>query len=444
MRVIIAGAGQVGTRVAAELDADHDVVLIDTDAERIDRLSYDLDVLTVTGDSSAIDTLREAGIEDADILIASTDSDEINILTCATAKALADVTTVARVKDVKYIDTWDQAENVFDVDFMVGTNLLTVAAAAGGTGLSAARNFDVFAGGMVQMAEFEVGADSPLVDQSVREADQFDGLTFAAILRGGTTIVPTGETRIQAGDDVVVVGPPQSVHAFGAELASREPDAKNVLVIGGSDVGYHTARLLEERGLRPHLVAANADRARELAERLSTTTVRNRDPTDRDFLESERMTDVDVVVAALDHDSEENLLAALRAQRRGADRSVAIVDHGEYVDLFEAAGVDVAVNPRRATATEIIEFVRDQDTQNVALLEDNQAQVIEIRIDRDSVLTGRPIRESVGDLPEGVVVGAITRNGSFLVPRGDTVIETGDHAVILADSDVVEETIARL
>ena len=444
MRMIIAGAGQVGTRVAAELDAAHDVVMVDVDADRLDGLSYDLDVLTVTGDSSAIPTLREAGIEDADILIASTDSDEINILTCATAKSLADVTTVARVKDVKYIDTWDQADDVFGVDLMVGTDLLTIAAAVGGTGLSAARNFDVFAGGTVQMADFEIDADSPIVGQTVSDADRFDSLTFAAILRDGTTVIPTGETRIQPGDGVVVMGRPESVHRFGTELASRETESKNVLVIGGSDIGYQTARLLEDRGLRPHLTEADADRARELSERLSATTVRIKDPTDRDFLENEQMGDVDAVVAALEHDSEENLLAALRAKRKGAARSVAVVDHGEYVKLFEDAGVDVAVNPRRTTAAEIVEFARDQNTQNVALLENNQSEVIEIRIDTDSVLAGRPLSEAIGDLPEGVVVGAITRNGSFLMPRGDTVVQSGDHAVILADSDAVEETIERL
>ena len=444
MRIIIAGAGQVGTKVAAELDATHDVVMIDVDTDRIDRLSYDLNVLTVTGDSSAIDTLREADIESADILIASTDSDEINIITCSTAKALTDVTTVARVKDVKYVNTWDQAENVFDVDFMVGTNLLTIAAAVGRTGLTAARNFEVFAGGTVQMAEFEIEADSSLVSQTIREADRFDALTFAAILRDETTIIPTGSTRIQPGDDVVVTGRPESVHAFGTELAPRESEPRNVLIIGGSDIGYHTARLLEERGLSPHLIEADADRARALSERLSATTVRNRDLADRGALEDERMAGVDVVVTALEHDSEENLLAALRAKRKGADRAVAIVDHGEYVDLFEDAGVDVAVNPRRATAMEIIEFARDQDTQHVALLEDDQAQVIEIRIDTDSVLAGRPISEAIDDLPENVVVGALTRDGSYLMPRGETVINPGDHAVILVESDVVAETIALL
>jgi len=401
MRILIAGAGLVGTRVAAKLDASHEIVMVDVDTDRIDRLSYDLDVLAVPGDSSAIETLREAGIEETDILIACTDSDEINILTCATAKSLADVTTVARVRDVKYIDTWDQAENVFGVDFMVGTNLLTVAAAAGGTGLSGARNFDVFAGGRVQMAEFAVAPDSSIAGQTISDADRFDSLTFVAIIRDGTTIIPTGETRIRPGDDVVVVGAPDSVHAFGTELSSRETHPRNVLIVGGSDIGYQTARLLEERGLRPHLIEADPGRAKELSERLSATTIKTKDPRDRNFLENERMGDVDTVVAALEHDSEENLLAALRAKRKGADRAVAVVDHGESVELFEEAGVDVAVNPRRATAAEIIAFARDQDTQNVALLEDDQAEVIEIVIDTNSVLADRPIRDAIHDLPEG-------------------------------------------
>lgn len=444
MRVIIAGAGQVGRRVAAKLDATHDVVVIDTDADRIDGLGYELDVLTVLGDSSTIETLQEAGVADTDLLIASTDSDEINILTCETAKALSDVTTVARVRSLKYIETWDRADDVFGVDLMVGTNLLTIGTAVGGTGLEAASSFDVFAGGTVHIAEFQVGPESSLIGLTVEEADRYEGLTFGALVRSGTTIIPTGSTRIEAGDGIIVIGEPESVHTLGTELSNRDPATQNVLIVGGSDIGYHTARLLEERGLHPHLLEADPDRARELSERLSATTVRNTDPTTRDFLETERATDIDIVVAALDQDSEANLLAALRAKRMGVNRSVAIVDHGEYVDLFEDAGVDVAVNPRRATAEEIIEFARDQNTLNVALLENNQAEVIEIRIDAGSALAGRPIAEAIADFPPGVVIGALTRNGSFLMPRGDTVVRPGDHAVVIADSDGIEEVVERL
>lgn len=189
---------------------------------------------------------------------------------------------------------------------------------------------------------------------------------------------------------------------------------------------------------------ADPGRARELSERLSATTVRNKSHSARDFFDDEKTGDIDVVVAALAGDSEANLLVALRARRMGIDRSVAVVDHGEHVDLFEEAGVDVAVNPRRATAEEIIEFARDQNTQNVALLESGDIEVIEIRLDEESGITGRTIAESAVDLPDGVVIGAVTRSGSYLLPRGETVLEAGDHVVILAESDVVEETMALL
>lgn len=444
MRIIIAGAGRVGRRVAAALDDTHDVVLIDEDADRIDHLGYQLDVLTVLGDSSAIGTLQAAGVTETDLLIASTDSDEINLLTCETAKALSDVTTVARIKSLKYIETFDQADDVFGVDFMVGTNLLTIGAAIGGTGLAAAKNFDVFMGGTVQLAEFDVDRYTSIAGQTVRQADRFGDLTFAAVRRSDKTFIPTGATRIEAGDSIVVVGTAEAVHTFGSEFAHQMPTTENVLIVGGGDIGYRTARLLEERGLRPHLLEGDPSRAHKLSERLSTTIVRHKDPTDRDFLSDEKTAEIDVFVAALDQNSEVNLLAALQAKRMGVDRSIAVVDHGEHVNLFEEAGVDVAVNPRRATAEEIIEFARDQNTQNVALLEGGGPKVIEIRLAADSALTGHPIEESRPRLPGAVVIGAVRRKGSFLMPRGDTVLESGDYVWLLANKDVVDETMELL
>ncbi|MDY6777995.1 MAG: Trk system potassium transporter TrkA [Candidatus Nanohaloarchaea archaeon] len=439
MRIVIAGAGQVGTKVASELSEDHEIVLIDQDTDRTDRLQYELDVLTVTGDCSAIETLRDADIGDADIFIASTDDDEINMIACGTAKALGDVTTVARVQNVKYINTWSETEDILGVDYMVGTNLLAVAGAVGGSRLSAARDFDIFAGGRVQMAEFEVGKSTPVAGKTVSAADTFDSLTFAAILRSGKTIIPTGSTTIQAGDNIVIIGEPEAVHNLGIELSNEAGEARNVLIVGGSEIGCHTARLLEEIGFSPHIIATDYDRSRELSERLSTSKIRHKNTTYRDFMESERMEDVDVVVTAIEKNSEANLLAALRSKRNGAGRSVAVVNHAEHVELFEDAGVDVAVNPQRATAQDIINFVRNQDTQHAALLEEGQAKVMDVHVDADSALTGRPISEVAAELPDSLVIGAVTRKGSFLAPRGDTVIKPGDRAVVFADSEVADD-----
>ena len=438
MRVVIVGAGEVGSSIAKSLSDSHEVVVIDTDPDRVEAVTYSIDVLAIEGDGVEAATLKEAGVGDADILIASTDDDETNIITCGTAKTIDDPFTIARVKDTKFLDTWAETEGALGVDFMVGTTLLAAKTVVRVIGLPSARDVDTFAGGRVQMAEFEIPNDSPVAGQTIQEADRFESLTFAAILRPEEVVIPTGQTVIEAGDEVVVIGSESSVRALAAEVSPHSGDADDILIVGGSDIGYQIALLLEEQGLQPRLVERDPERARHLAEQLPKTTVLESDGTDREFLEREHVGDVDTIVSALNR-NERNLLTSLLAKRLGAERAVAIVGETEYVDLFEAVGVDVAVNPREATAEEITRFTRERRAENVALIENDRAEVIEIEVDADSVLAGRPIQESVGDLPEGVVIGAITRNGDFVIPRGETVIETGDTVVLFVDATVVDE-----
>ncbi|GGC60245.1 Trk system potassium transport protein TrkA [Haloferax sulfurifontis] len=445
VRVIIIGAGQVGSSIAADLDETHEVVVIDCDPERVDELNYSLDVLALHGDGTSVDTLEEAGVERADMVIASTDDDETNIVACATAKAISNAFTIARVKNTEYLRTWQRSEKAFGIDFMVCTNLLAAESIVRVVGLPAARDVDPFAGGQVQMAEFEVDEESPVANQTVSEADRFDSLTFAAILRDGEVTIPRGDSVIGPGDRVVVIGSPKSVQGFASSVSPDEPPgtAEEVVIVGGSEIGYHVARLLEERGFKPRLIEHDAERARELAEMLPGTIVMESDATDVDFLEREYIGDADLLVSALDSD-EKNLLVSLLAARLGVERTVAVIDTTPYVDLFEAVGVDVGVSPREVVAEEITRFTREGGAENVALIESNKAEVLEIEVDADSVLAGKPIRESVASLPEGVVIGAITRRREFITPRGDTVIEPGDHVVVFVDSCVIDDVAPNL
>ncbi|MDS0259548.1 Trk system potassium transporter TrkA [Haloarcula sp. S1CR25-12] len=443
MYVVIVGAGEVGSTIAASLADTHEVAVIDIDGQRVEELMYETDILGVAGDGADLETLEDANVRNADILIASTDDDETNIVTCGTANTVTDVFTISRVKSAKFLRTWQQSSRAFGVDHMVATNLLTAETISRVVGMPAAHDVETFADGTVQMAEFEIPAESPIAGQTVREADRYESLTFAALIRGDDVVIPTGETELRPADDVVVIGSPESVHTFANEISPGVEGVRNVLVVGGSDIGYHTARLLQERGLKPRLIERDHDRARELAEDLPGTTVLESDATDREFLEREHVEDVDIVVSTLDND-EKNLLASLLAKRLGAERAVAVVDSGEYVKLFEAVGVDVAVNPREATAEEITRFTREHQAENVAIIESDRAEVLEIEIDGDSTLADRPIRESVANLPEGVVIGAITRDGELVIPRGDTVIERGDHVVVFVDTDVLEAASSQL
>ncbi len=438
MRIVIVGAGEVGSTTAASLSEDHEVVVVDIDPELVESLPYDMDVLPVEGDASEMETLEEAGIGESDMLIASTNNDEVNIIACGIAKTCGDPFTIARTKSPKYLRPWEGGKRAFGVDFMVCTDLLAAETIVGLTGLPTAHNVNTFADGLVQMTEFEVPAESPVAGQTVAEADRFDALTFAGIIRDDRVIVPRGDTVLLAGDDVIAIGSPESARAFGAAIAPQEIGPRDIVIAGGSEVGYQTARLLEDRGFSPRLIEHDDERARWLAEQLPKTTVLNGDATNRDLLEQENVGSTDILVAALGTD-QQNLLVTLLAERLGARRSITIVETVDFVDLFETVGVDVAVSPRNVTAEEITRFTRTRRAENVAIIEEDQAEVLEFEVDAGSILLDRPIEEAAVDFPEGVVIGAIAREDTLITPRGDTVVQKGDHVVVLADADAFTE-----
>ncbi|ELZ00138.1 Trk system potassium transporter TrkA [Natrialba asiatica] len=445
MRVIVVGAGEVGTHIADSLDQDHEVVVVDRDERRVDSITYKHDVMAIEGDGTSGRTLDEAGIDEADLVVASTDDDATNIVVCGAAKTTDDPFTIARVKKTDLLRTWERSEGAFGVDVMVSTDLHTAETIVDIVNLPGARDVDSFANGLVRMAEFEISPDSPVAGKTVAEADRFESLTFAALIRDDDVVVPTGETVIEAGDELVVIGSVESTREFAGTLSPLPTleEADEIVIVGGSEIGYQTARLFEEHGLESRLVERDPERARELAEQLPKTLVLESDATDIDFLVREHVGESDIVIAALDSD-EKNLLVSLLAKRIGVERTLGIVEYGEYVDLFETVGIDVAVNPRWVTAEEITRFTREQRTENLAIIEHDRAEVLEFEVDAESLLVDTPIREAIAELPDGVVVGAITRDGELITPRGETRVQRGDHVVVFAETPVIDVVAAAL
>jgi len=445
VKVLIVGAGQVGTDIASSLSSDHEITVVDRNPDRVDEVNYEIDALAVEGDGTSIGVLRDAGVEDADIVIGTTDDDETNIIVCGSAKTAGDPFTVARVKHRHYLETWEPSPGAFGVDLMVASNVLTAEKIMRIVGLPAAHDVDVFSEGAVQMAEFEVNDDSPVAGETVSEADRFDSLTFAAVLRNGDVVIPSGATTINAGDSVVVIGSPESVQKFAGDIAPHHtPDeSDDIVIFGGSEIGEEVAGLLQDRGFKPRLVESDKERARELAEKLSGTVVMECDATDRDFLERERIGEADVVVSALDSD-EKNLLSALLAERMGVERTVVVTEESGYVEVFETVGVNVAVNPRQEVAEEITRLTQESRTVGLALVGSEQAEILEVEVGPDSVFAERTIREADTDLPGGVVVGAISRDIEFVPPRGDTTIHEGDHVVLFVDAEVHDEVLEKV
>lgn len=440
MQVVMIGAGEVGTSIAASLAASHDVVVIDVDPDRTEELKYEHDVLTVAGDGTASEIQRSANVPDADMVIACTDDDQTNLVACGTSKTLGDAFTIARVKNTEYLRTWERNQSAFGVDFMVCTDLQTAENIVRIIGLPAAIDVDPFAGGLVQMAEFELLEESPVVGQTVAEADRFDSLTFVGIFRDGEMILPRGDTDILAGDRTVVIGSPESIQLFATDIAPQEtPDrADEIVILGGSEIGYQTARILEERNMESRVIEQDTKRARWLAENLPNTTVLEHDGTDTEFLMREHVDEADIVIAALESD-ERNLLISVLAKRLGVDRVVAIVDSPDYITLFQEIGIDVAINPRTVTAEEIIRFTYESVAENIAVLENDQAEVLELELSEGSRLVGKPIKDLVKEIDGRFVIGAITRGKSLISPRGDTVLHPGDHVIMLVEMEFASE-----
>jgi trk system potassium uptake protein TrkA len=433
MRIVVIGAGEVGSSIAASLDDEHEIVVVDIDGAKVEALTYSYDVLAIEGDGTSMPVLEDADVGGADLVIACTDDDETNLVACSTASVLGDTFMIARVRNTNYLTSWRRGERVFGVDFMVCTNLLTAQTIVRIGGLPAALDVDQFAGGRVQMAEFNVPENSPLAGQTVEEADRVEGLTFAALIDETDVAIPTGESVIRAGTKLIVIGSPDSVEAFARQVTPDDDQTRGVVVFGAGAIGSETVRLLCERGVSPTVVEGDDDRARAIADEFPEATVFNHDPADMEFLKREHLNEADLAILALDVE-ERTLLVSLLLGQLGTRRTVSVVDSGDYAELFEAVGVDVAINPRDLTAEEITRFTRERRMENVALIESDRAEVSEIEVNGESVLVGRTLREAVAELPAPIVVGAITRDGELITPRGETEIRPGDHVVVFVET----------
>ena len=443
MRVVIVGAGDVGTYIAENLAGSHEIAVVDTDGERVAELESTLGVTAIEGDGRSLDALEAAGIREAEVVIASTDDDAVNVMVCGAVRNIADAYTIARAKSADLYETWSEYDAALGIDRMLSVDRLTAAALVRTVALPGALAVSTFADGEVEMAEFELGAEGELVGKSVAAADEFPSLTFAGVIRDGEVHVPSGETVFEAEDRVVVIGSPSSVRRFARRLApgaALDPD-DDVVIVGGDTVGTHIAEILEERGYAPRLVEHDPERADALAGRLPETTVVEGDVTAAGFLTEAGIDEADLLVGTLD--DETNYVLALLAKDVGVAHTAAIVNESAYVDLFEAAGVDVTVEPRAVVASETTRATQDY-ADEAATLERDSAEVLEITVESDSVLAGESIADVAHDLPDGFVVGAVVRDGSLKTPRGGTVVQVGDHVVAFVDTDVLDDVAAAL
>jgi len=443
MQIVIVGAGDVGTHIAENLAGSHDISVVDRDPERVDDLESSLGVTGVAGDGRSLDALDTAGIRDAEIVIASTDDDAVNVMVCGAARNVTDAYTIARAKSADLDETWEHFEGALGIDLMLSVDRLAAESLVRTVAVPGALAVETFVDGIVEMAEFAVVEDAPIAGKTVEEADEYPSLTFAGVLRDGDVLIPSGDTPIEVGDRVVVIGSPSSIKRFAKRhTASDALDTDDdVVVVGGDEVGTRIAEYLEDGGYAPRLIDHDEERVAALAEHLPNTTVIEGDVRSFDCLADSDIGDADLLIGAVD--DETNYVLALLARGMGVSYTAAVVDEADYTDLFEAAGVDVVVQPHSVVAQQTTRFTRGY-TDETAMLERDSAEVLDITVESGSVLAGESLRDVALDLPDGFVVGAVVRSGSLQTPRGGTIIQTGDHVVAFVDTDDLDEVAAAL
>ncbi len=435
MKIIILGAGQVGSSLANNLSNEaNDITVIDLNGDSLSLLQDRLDVRTIQGCGSYPDVLERAGAADADMIIAVTNSDEINMVACQVAYTLFHTPTkIARIRSQRYLKKEQLFSNeALPIDYKISPEQLVTDYISNLITYPGALQVVDFADGIIQLVAVSADSDSPLVGHQLKVIQEHvpDIKTrVAAIYRRGKAIHPEGDTVVEVDDEVFFIATQKDIRLMLNEIGTREKAFKRIMIAGGGNIGKRLAQSLENK-YQVKLIENDPKRAITLSEELNRTIVLNGDSSDEELLMEENIDEADVY-CALTNDDEANILSALLAKRLGARKVMALINRTAYVDLVESSDIDIAISPQQATIGSLLAHVRRGDVVNVHSLRRGAAEAIEAIAHGDSKsskVVGRKIEEI--KLPKGATIGAIVRGSESIVPHHDTVIEAEDHLVI--------------
>jgi trk system potassium uptake protein TrkA len=430
--ILIIGGGDIGSILAERLSAERkDVVVVEVSEQRVRDLRERMDVQVIHGSGSSPAVLRNAGLDDAEMVVAVTDSDEVNLISCLVASREGVIPTkIARVRDPDLAEAIPRILGKDDLDLNINPEEEAAHAIIKILRVPGAVSVLEFADGQVQVVAF-------FLDQ----ACEAEGLVLAelknrpelranivAISRGGKLLIPHGATTLERGDLIYAAGRPESLSAFAAFLGKGSARARRIVVSGGGNVAYYLARSLEAEEVSIKLIEPNTERCKFLVERLKRSVVIQGHGTDPGLLAEENVGTADAFLG-LTRDEEDNILAALLAKRAGASKAVAMVNKLSYVSLVSAIGVDAVVSPNLAAVSAILHFIRKGKVVSVTTVGEEAAEALEIVALETSELVGKPLREMDFD---DALVGAIVRGEDVIIPGGEDVIEVGDHVIVFA------------
>jgi trk system potassium uptake protein TrkA len=436
LKIILLGAGQVGSSLAENLASEeNDITVVDTDGTRLRELQDRIDIRTVIGMASLPDVLKRAGAEDADMLIAVTNSDEVNMAACQVAFSLFRTPTkIARIRDAQYIREGDKlfSQAAFPIDVLISPERLVTNYIQRLIETPGALQVLDFAGGKLQLVAVRAIHGGLLVGQELRFLKHHMPsieTRVAAIFRKGRAIVPEGSTLIEADDEVFFLAGTSDIRAVMSELRRKESSYKRIVSAGGGNIGYRLAREIESRYSVKVLEHSEA-RCQWLSNHLKHAIVLRGDASDQELLLDENIEDTDLFIAVT-NDDEANIMASLLAKRLGARKVMTLINNTAYVDLVQGGDIDIAISPSQSTIGSLLTHVRRGDIANVYSLRRGAAEAIEAVAHGDiktSKVVGRAIEDI--DLPEGCSIGAIVRGEVVIIAHDHSIIEAGDHVIL--------------
>jgi len=430
MNIVICGAGQVGSHAAEVLAAaDHDITVIDTSPERLRAIEDTMDVATFVGNCAQADVQRDAGVENADLLVAATNSDEVNLLTAAIAKHVGAAKSIARVHHSAFFEQRGlHYQDHLGIDRLICPEYSTALAIARTLRNPGALAIEDFARGTIEMQEFAVSRKAHAIGRKLLDLALPEGTRLAAITRKGGSFIPDGTTAITDEDIVVLVGNASVFQDARKLFHDENTGRRHIVIMGGGPMAVWLCRALRDRNFAIRLFETDRRRAEALAEKLGWVTVIHADPTNPNVFSDENLAQSDVFLALLD-DDEQNILGCAWAKSMGVKDAVAVVQRSNYLHLLKHVGIDRPFSPRRVAVKEIENVVDESPLRHIASLAEGIIDVYRLRVGRHADVIGKPLRQI--KLTPNWIIAAIQHGGKVNVPKADDTIYAGDTLLVI-------------
>jgi len=438
MRVIIVGAGEVGFQIAKFLSTEGiDVVVIDKSKEKLRRVSEELDVAVIEGEGGAPSVLKEAGAQEADILLAVTDVDEINMVACLVAKVMFQIPrNVARIRNLEYFSNTVLLDSL-GINPAISPEIEVAKAVIRLLEVPFAADVEDFENGKVKVIGFRIPSDSKLIGRALKNLNLTNPkVLIGAIQRGEQIIIPTGNDIIKKDDIIFLPVRAQDINLICSSIGGITIPVKRVMIVGGGRIGFYVAKTMEARNISVKVIEKDAERCKFLLKSLKKCVILHGDGSDQKLLEEENIANMDVF-AAISNNEELNIMASLLAKRLGVKKVITIVNRTDYLPLADSLGIEAVLSPRLITASTILKYVRAGNIISLTTVAEGKAEIMEAEAREGSILIGKTLFEV--ELPKKSLIGAIIRDNNIIIPSGSDRILKNDKLIIFTLKESIKQ-----